>query len=306
MNKKIAVLLGGTSPERNISIISGSCVLKSLLKSGLNAHPIDTRDFPIMHLKKQKFNTAYIMLHGKGGEDGSIQGVLEYLNIPYTGSKIMSSAISMDKFRTKQLWRSHSLLTAPNIYLHRNYKKTTSFSLIRKKIVTLGLPVIVKPNCQGSSIGITRVNSIEDLDHALNVAFFYDNYVLIEKFLTGEEYTVPILGDKILPAVHVSTKHQFYDYHAKYLSHTTQYTCPSKLNIQQETRLKKIVMSAWNILGCSGYGRIDVILHENKKFYLLEVNTIPGMTHRSLLPISAKSVGISFDKLVLNILKMTY
>lgn len=305
MTKKIAVLLGGTSSEREISIKSGYSVLNSLLRSGLNAYPIDTRDFPLMHLKKQGFNQAYIALHGKGGEDGSIQGILEYLKIPYTGSGIMASSISIDKLRTKLLWKSYSLPTVPDIYIQRKKNKKIDYSLIIKKTLKLGLPILVKPNNQGSSIGITLVNDIKKLNSAFDIAFSYDNNILIEKFLKGKEYTVSILGDKILPSIRISTKHNFYNYHAKYTSLLTKYICPSGLNITQEKKLKNIAISAWNILGCYGCGRIDVILDKENKFWLLEVNTIPGMTNRSLVPISAKSIGISFDKLVLKILSMT-
>ncbi|CAL4326278.1 D-alanine--D-alanine ligase [Buchnera aphidicola] len=302
MNKKIAVLLGGTSSEREISIKSGRAVLKSLLKSGFQAYPIDLQSYSIIQLKKETFDKAYIALHGKGGEDGSIQGVLEYLKIPYTGSGIMASSISIDKFRTKLLWKSIDLLTVPDIYITKKNKASLYFSE-RQKILELGLPILVKPNSQGSSIGITLVSSIEEIDSAIQKAFKYDDNILIEKFIEGKEYTVSILNNQVLPSIRISTKHYFYDYNAKYKSSSTQYFCPSGLNITQEKELKKIVISAWKILGCTGCGRIDVILDQENKFWLLEVNTIPGMTKRSLLPISAQEVGISFDELVLLILE---
>ncbi|QCI25431.1 D-alanine--D-alanine ligase [Buchnera aphidicola (Sitobion avenae)] len=304
MNKKIAVLLGGTSSEREISIKSGYAVLNSLLKSGLNAYPIDTRDYSIMKLKQEGFDKVYISLHGYGGEDGSIQGVLQYLNIPYTGSGIMSSSISIDKFRTKLLWKSRGLLTAPDIYISKKKNIASIYPLIVKKTLKLGFPVLIKPNNQGSSIGITLVSCLDQLKNAIKIAFSYDNNILIEKFIKGKEYTISILGEKVLPSIHISTKNNFYDYDAKYMSSSTQYSCPSGLNILQETELQKIAILAWNTLGCSGCGRIDVILDNENKFWLLEVNTIPGMTNRSLVPMSAQNMGISFDKLVLLILNM--
>lgn len=304
MNKKIAVLLGGTSSERKVSIKSGYAVLESLLKSGLNAYPIDTRDYSIMQLGQEGFDKVYISLHGNGGEDGSIQGVLQYLNIPYTGSGIMSSSISIDKFRTKLLWKSCGLATAPDIYISKKKDVVSLYSLIEKKTLKLGFPVLIKPNNQGSSIGITIVSCLEQLHNAINIAFSYDNNILIEKFIKGKEYTVSILGKTVLPSIHISTKNNFYDYNAKYVSSSTKYSCPSGLNNIQETELKKIAILAWNTLGCSGCGRIDVILDDENKFWLLEVNTIPGMTNRSLVPMSAQKMGISFDELVLLILNM--
>ncbi|QCI24302.1 D-alanine--D-alanine ligase [Buchnera aphidicola (Muscaphis stroyani)] len=304
MNNKIAVLLGGNSSEREISIKSGYSILKSLIKSGLSAYPIDVRDFPIIHLKKQNFKKAYIALHGKGGEDGSIQGVLEYLNIPYTGSGIMASSISINKLQTKLLWKSVNLPIGPYIYLQKKEIKEFLYPTIIKKILKLKFPILVKPNSQGSSIGITLVYHSKNIKKALKHAFFYDDNVLIETFLKGKEYTVSILNNKILPTIQISTKNFFYDYNAKYFSSSTQYICPSKLEINKEKELKQLAMKAWKTIGCSGCGRIDVILDEKNQFWLLEVNTIPGMTDQSLVPISAKKYGISFDDLVLNILNI--
>lgn len=305
MIKKVAVLLGGNSTERIISIASGYAVLKSLIRSGINAHPFDTRDFPIMQLKKQGFNTAYIALHGKGGEDGSIQGVLEYLNIPYTGSGILASSIALDKKKTKLLWQSAGLDVLPDIYVQKEDVLKDFSSFLRKKFYKLEYPLLVKPNSQGSSIGITLVHTNNQLKKAVKIAFNYSNTILIEKFIKGTEYTISILDKKILPSIQIITKNNFYDYASKYQSSSTKYLCPSGLNTEQEHRLKKIAKRAWNILGCNGCGRIDVILDNNNKFWLLEINTIPGMTDRSLLPISANVIGISFDKLVLKILNKT-
>ena len=306
MKKKIAVLLGGNSSERNISIKSGYAVLNSLLKLGFNAHPIDTRDFPIFQLKQQGFNYAYIALHGKGGEDGSIQGVLEYLNIAYTGSGIMSSAISLDKWRTKLVWKSLFLPVLPDIYLKKKDFLKYTYPLILKKILKLQLPIIIKPNNSGSSIGVKIVYCQEELIESINIAFNYSEDIIIEKFIEGEEYTISILDNTILPCIKIITKNIFYDYQAKYIESSTKYLCPSGLNYEKEQELRKIAKIAWNTLGCIGCGRIDAILDNSNKFWLLEINTIPGMTKRSLVPISAKKAGISFDELVLKILKINF
>ncbi|WP_425619772.1 D-alanine--D-alanine ligase [Buchnera aphidicola] len=304
MNKKIAVLLGGTSSERDVSIKSGYAILNSLLKSKLNAYPIDVRDDSILELKQNGFNQAFIALHGKGGEDGSIQGFLEYCNIPYTGSGIMASSISIDKFRTKLLWKSRGLLTAPDIYISKKKNIESFFPTIEKQTLQLGLPVIIKPNQHGSSIGITVVSSITQLYDAIKNAFSYDNNIIIEKFISGKEYTVSILGKNILPPILISTKSQFYDYNAKYISNSAKYASSGELSANQEKKLKTIAMLAWNTLGCHGCARIDFILDDQDQFWLLEINTIPGMTNRSLTPMSARFAGISFDELVLSILDM--
>ncbi|QCI18202.1 D-alanine--D-alanine ligase [Buchnera aphidicola (Aphis nasturtii)] len=305
MKKKVAVLLGGNSTERKISIASGYAILQSLIRSGINAYPFDTRDFPIMQLKQQQFNIAYIALHGKGGEDGSIQGILEYLNIPYTGSGIMASSISLDKKKTKLLWKSVGLPVLPDIYIEKKDLLKNSDAFLIKKSDKLEYPLLVKPNNQGSSIGITLVYFKDQLKNAIEIAFNYSNNILVEKFVKGKEYTVSILGEEILPSIQIITKNNFYDYSSKYELSSTKYLCPSGLNLKQEKKLKKIVKKAWSTLGCNGCGRIDVILDNNNKFWLLEINTIPGMTHRSLLPISANTIGISFDELVLKILNKT-
>jgi D-alanine-D-alanine ligase len=303
MNKKIAVLFGGTSSERSVSIKSGNAVRNSLLKSGINAHLIDTRDDFITKLQNYNFNQAYIALHGQGGEDGSIQGVLEYLNIPYTGSGIMASAIAIDKFRSKLIWKACNLPTLPDIFIAKKNNNLFNEYTINR-ILHLQFPILIKPNNQGSSIGIQLVHSLSELNSAVDIAFNYDNNILIEKFIQGQEYTVSILGKKILPTIHISKKYSLYDYHAKYESSSTKYCCPSGLNNIQEKNLRKIAMKAWNALNCEGHGRIDVILDVKNKFWLLEVNTIPGMTERSLFPMAAKADGISFDELILLILNI--
>lgn len=302
MKNKVAVLLGGNSSERNISIKSGHSILNSLLKSGINAYPIDPQHFPIMQLKTEGFSKAYIALHGRGGEDGVIQGVLEYLKIPYTGSGILASSLSLDKYKTKLMWKSFELPVLPDIYLQKNDILKFLHHGIEKKFLKLKFPILVKPNTAGSSIGITLVNSFNELNQAIRIAYNYSHDILIEKFLVGEEYTISILGKKVLPSIKITTKNYFYDYNAKYKCSSTQYLCPSGLSDEKEKELQKIAKLAWNTLGCKGCGRIDVILDKKDKFWLLEVNTIPGMTNKSLVPIAARAFKIPFDDLVLKIL----
>lgn len=305
MNEKIAVLLGGTSQERNISLLSGYNILNSLLQSGINAYPIDTRDFPITQLPNQNFTKVFMALHGKNGEDGKLQGVLDYLNIPYTGSKLLPSAIAINKLKTKLLWKSVKLPVIPHFYIHKKYFLKHSFYTIKQNILPLGLPLIIKPNQEGSSIGINVIHSYNNLYHACELAFQYDNTLLIEKFLYGEEYTVGILRNTILPSIRICPDNNFYSYNAKYLYKNTKYWCPSGLTINKERELKKIVKKAWNTIGGSDWGRIDLIMDQQKNFWLLELNTCPGMTNTSLIPIAAKIVGISYQELVKTILNLT-
>ncbi|VFP83153.1 D-alanine--D-alanine ligase [Candidatus Erwinia haradaeae] len=305
MVEKIAVLLGGSSRERNISLLSGQEVLNTLRDLRIDSQPIDIRDFPILKLKKEGFIKAFIALHGRGGEDGTIQGVLEYLKIPYTGSGILASAISMNKLRSKYLWKGYGLPTAPFISLNwRQMKNYLDHELVIN-LDALGLPVFVKPNCEGSSLGISRVNKLSDLKTALIKAFHYDKEVLIEAFLGGEEYTVGILGNQTLPSICIQYSEEFYNYDAKYISHGTRYLLPSGLSTEKDKELQSLSLTAWNILGCRGCGRVDVLTDSDGKFYLLEINTSPGMTKTSLIPRAAKQAGISFSQLVTEILNMS-
>ncbi|QJC36856.1 D-alanine--D-alanine ligase [Enterobacteriaceae endosymbiont of Donacia vulgaris] len=305
MSKKIAVLFGGNSPEREISLKSGKKILNALLKSGINAIGIDPINFPLLYLNKYKFKKIFISLHGKGGEDGTIQGILDYLNIPYTGSNLLASAITMNKFLTKTIWNEYGL---PVIYPHYllNKKKfiKSNYLEIEKKILKLNLPVFIKPNCNGSSLGISKVHHLDDLFNAIEKSFIYSDDILIEKYIKGEEYTVGILDKNILPPIKIEYPGSFYNYQAKYYLNTTKYYCPSGLNKNKEKELKNIVLKAWNVVKCKTWGRIDVILDENQKFKLLEINTIPGMTSHSLYPIAAKKIGLSFYDLVLKILNI--
>ncbi|XBC44555.1 MAG: D-alanine--D-alanine ligase [Buchnera aphidicola (Schlechtendalia peitan)] len=304
MTKKIAVLSGGNSNERDISLLSGNTILTCLLKSGINAHLIDTKYFPIIQLPKQGFKTAFIALHGKDGENGTIQAILTHLNIAYTGSKILSSAIAINKIKTKLLWKSINLPIIPYYCIDIKQFKTKIKNELKHDVYSLGLPLIVKPNTEGSSIGITVVHSYNYLYDACIIAFKYDNNIIIEKFIYGLEYSVGILENDILPSIRICPNNIFYNYKSKYLSKNTEYFCPSGLDKKQEAKLQKIVKQAWTVLGCSGWGRIDVIMDNFKNFWLLEMNTCPGMTEHSLMPIAAKQFGMSIESLVLKILKL--
>lgn len=304
MAEKIAVLLGGTSAERDVSLLSGAAVLKGLQEAGIDAHPVDIRDVPVLQLKEQGFDKAFIALHGRGGEDGTLQGVLEFLNIPYTGSGVMASAITMDKLRSKYLWQGCGLPVSPFVALTRKqmYEGLTPEELA--SIDALGLPLFVKPSREGSSVGISRVNEAWQFPAALDEAFRHDDEVLVEAFLSGPEYTVGVIGEEILPSIRIQTASEFYDYEAKYISDDTQYFCPSGLSAEQEAELSELVIAAWRALGCSGWGRVDVMMGGDGRFYLLEVNTSPGMTSHSLVPMAAKQAGMSFSQLVTRILEL--
>lgn len=304
MAEKVAVLLGGTSAEREVSLMSGKAVLAGLIEAGIDAHPVDIRDFPVMRLKEEGFDKAFIALHGRGGEDGTLQGVLEFLSVPYTGSGVMASAITMDKLRTKCLWQGCGLPVSPYVAITRKEMDAGLSDDIRARITALGLPVFVKPSCEGSSVGISRVNEAGTLQAALVEAFRHDDEVLVEAFLSGPEYTVAVIGDDILPSIRIQVVSEFYDYEAKYFSDDTEYFCPSGLSAEQEAELREIVLKAWRSLGCSGWGRVDLMMGGDGQFYLLEVNTSPGMTSHSLVPMAAKQAGMSFSQLVARILEL--
>lgn len=304
MAEKIAVLLGGTSAEREVSLQSGAAVLAGLREAGVNAHPVDTREVPVTTLKVQGFDKAFIALHGRGGEDGTLQGTLELLGLPYTGSGVMASAITMDKMRTKLLWQGAGLPVAPWVALTRQQVSQGLDAQTEARIAALGLPVIVKPSREGSSVGMSKVDKPQALSEALQLAFEHDDEVLVEKWLSGPEFTVAIVGETILPSIRIQPAGVFYDYEAKYLSDETQYFCPSGLEAEREAALQALVMQAWNSLGCEGWGRVDVMLDSDGAFYLLEVNTAPGMTSHSLVPMAARQAGMSFSQLVVRILEL--
>lgn len=304
MAEKVAVLLGGTSAEREVSLNSGNAVLAGLKEAGIDAHAVDIRDVPVWQLKEQGYHKAFIALHGRGGEDGTLQAALEFLNIAYTGSGVMASAISMDKLRTKLLWQGAGLPVSPYIMLSRSEWDAGLTEETTAKISALGLPLFVKPSREGSSVGISRVNEQEALPAALDNAFLHDDEVLVEQFLSGAEYTVSIVGETLLPSIRIQTANTFYDYEAKYHSDETQYFCPSGLSAEREAELAAIVLKAWRVLGCSGWGRVDVMMDGAGNFHLLEVNTSPGMTSHSLVPMAAKRAGMSFSALVARILEL--
>ncbi|MEI7143614.1 D-alanine--D-alanine ligase [Pectobacterium brasiliense] len=304
MTEKVAVLLGGTSAEREVSLLSGQAVLAGLKEAGINAHAVDTRDVSMTTLKEEGFTKIFIALHGRGGEDGTLQGVLEFLGLPYTGSGVMASALTMDKLRTKQVWQAVGLPVSPYVALDRRQYSETAANALLAKFTHLGLPLIVKPSREGSSVGMSKVNTLSELPAALEEAFRHDDDILIEKWLSGPEYTVAILGDDVLPSIRIQPAGTFYDYEAKYLSDDTQYFCPSGLPDDQEQALAGLAMAAYRAVGCSGWGRVDFMLDSDGAFYLLEVNTSPGMTSHSLVPMAARQRGLTFSQLVVKILEL--
>ncbi len=301
MAEKVAVLFGGTSAEREVSLNSGAAVLAGLKEAGVDAHPIDPKEYPVAQLKADGFDKVFIALHGRGGEDGTLQGVLEFLGLPYTGSGVMASALTMDKLRTKLLWQGANLPVSPYVALQS--EELTQVDP-QKIVARLGLPLIVKPSSEGSSVGMNKVNAVEELIPALENAFLHDTCVLVEKWLSGPEFTVAILGGDVLPSIRIQPAGVFYDYQAKYLSDETQYFCPSGLNDEKEQALRALAMSAYRAVGCRGWGRVDVMQDSDGQFYLLEVNTAPGMTNHSLVPMAARESGLSFSQLVVKILAL--
>ncbi|WMY94824.1 MAG: D-alanine--D-alanine ligase [Arsenophonus sp.] len=300
---KVAVLLGGASSERRVSLESGKAVVNGLINSGVDAYPVDIKTVSLIQLKKACYKKVFIALHGRGGEDGTIQGVLEYLRLPYTGSGVLASSLSIDKTRTKQLWSGIGLPIIPSVLLYKKKIEIISDKVLFESVDHLGLPVIVKPNSAGSSIGISKVKDFSELRMALKVACCYDENVLIEKYLEGEEYTVAIIDDLVLPIIRIQSKEDFYDYNSKYISNKTQYFCPSGLNSKEELLLHKLALNAYQSLGCIGCARVDLI-KDNNSFYLLEINTSPGMTNHSLVPMAAKEAGLKFSELVKKLLDL--
>ncbi len=296
---KVAVLLGGKSAEREISLMSGTNVLDGLRKAGVDAHPFDPAERELFDLKQEAFERVFIALHGRYGEDGTVQGALELLGIPYTGSGVMASAIAMDKWRTKLIWQAVGIPTPRYALLESD----SNFDAIVKQ---LGLPLIVKPACEGSTIGLTKVTAAKDLVEAYRRAARYDNLVLCEEFIAGQELTASILGTTALPLVRIQPSAEFYDYQAKYFSDETKYFCPSGMPPDQERMIQEQALKAYGIVGCRGWGRVDVILANNGQPYFLEVNTSPGMTGHSLVPMAAKQAGIDFDELCLRILETSF
>ncbi|QYN47442.1 D-alanine--D-alanine ligase [Gilliamella sp. ESL0405] len=299
MVDKVAVLYGGTSAEREVSLKSGKAVLAGLLANGIDAHLIDTKDHPITSLKDEGYTKAFIILHGRGGEDGIAQAILTYQKIPYTGSDVLSSALTMDKLKTKLVWKALGLPVANYVMVDKS--QSIDVNAIVKQ---LNLPLFVKPSHEGSSVGMTRVNEVSELKAAIEVAFQYDDVVMVESFLAGPEFTVAIVGEEVLPSIYIKPATNFYDYDAKYLSDSTQYFCPSGLTEDKEREIRQLALEAYKAVGCRGWGRVDIMFDQNEKPYLLEVNTAPGMTDHSLVPMAAKQHGWSFSELVNRILNL--
>ena len=296
---KVAVLFGGRSAEREISLKSGNMVLDALKRGGVDAHAFDPRDQGLDQLIAQRFERVFIALHGRFGEDGTVQGALEYLGLPYTGSGVMASAIAMDKWRTKLLWQAAGIPTP-------QYERLTAASDFADVVQRLGLPLMVKPAREGSSIGMSKVETLEKLQPAYALAAQYDDYIIAERFVKGVEVTAAILNDQPLPLIKLETPRVFYDYEAKYFANDTRYICPSGLPADVESRVQQAALEGFRLLGCAGWGRVDVMLDASMSPYLLEVNTVPGMTDHSLVPMAARAVGISFDELVLRILESAH
>jgi D-alanine-D-alanine ligase len=297
---KVAVMLGGTSAERPVSLNSGAAVLAALTRQGVDAHAFDPANRNLGDLIAGEFDRVFIALHGRYGEDGCMQGALELLGIPYTGSGVMASAIGMDKWRTKLLWRAAGLPTADWEILTAG----SDFAAVEKK---LGMPIFVKPAREGSSIGMSKVTEAGRLKGAYETAAEHDELVLAEKFIDGAEFTVGILGSAALPLIRLETAKEkaFYDFEAKYLRSDTQYHCPAGLSDAQETALRHLALDAFGLIDGRGWGRVDVMLDSLGNPYLLEVNTSPGMTDHSLVPMAARVAGLDFDALCLAILEQT-
>ncbi|GAB1259426.1 D-alanine--D-alanine ligase [Aurantivibrio plasticivorans] len=292
---RVGVLFGGNSAEREISLQSGAAVLDALQTAGVNAVPVEVNNNAVDQIREANIDRAFIALHGVGGEDGRIQSLLSFFSIPFTGSGVQASAIAMDKLLSKQLWRGVGLST-PNFSVLND---DSDWSL---EIEQLGGSAMVKPSHEGSSLGMSFVQSAQELENAYQTAKQYDTSVIAEQFIIGAEYTVAILNGIALPPIKLETDHTFYDYDAKYLANDTRYVCPCGLDSEQEESLKSLAVSAYQSVNCSGWARVDVMADRNGNFYLLEINTVPGMTSHSLVPMAAKQAGLSFEQLVLNIL----
>lgn len=300
---KVAVLMGGRSSEREVSLMSGAGVLAALLSKGVDAHKFDPAEQGLDQLKVQGFDRCFIALHGRYGEDGTVQGALELLDIPYTGSGVMASSIAMDKIMTKRIWRFEGLPTP-------DWRMVDSAEATRDALQALGAPMIVKPARDGSSIGLTKVMNADECAKAYELAAQYDAEVLCEQFIAGDETTCPVLGTgakaAALPVIRIVAPEGNYDYQNKYFTDTTQYHCPSGLPAAEEAEIQRIVEKAFRTLGCRGWARADIMIRAgDRKPFLLEINTSPGMTGHSLVPMAARASGVSYENLCLGILAMS-
>ena len=298
---KVGVLFGGRSAERDVSIMSGTGVLNALKSRGIDAHPFDPGTQSLAELAAQNFDRVFIALHGRYGEDGSLQGALEQLGIPYTGSGVMASSVGMDKITTKKIWIMHGVPTP-------KYASIDATTDLDKVVADIGLPLIVKPPLEGSTIGITKVGKAEEFKAAVDLAAGFDEVVLAEEFVTGREFTVAVLGTgaqaRALPIVEIVAPEGNYDYQNKYFTDDTQYHCPANLPADLAEEIQRHAVNAYRALGCEGWGRVDVLVRESDmRPFLLEVNTSPGMTGHSLVPMAARAVGISYEDLCVEILR---
>jgi len=296
---KVAVLLGGRSAERAVSLNSGAMVLNALRSSGVDAHPFDPQQRDLAALIAERFDRVFIALHGRYGEDGTIQGALELLGIPYTGSGVLASALAMDKWRTKLLWQAAGIPSP-------RYELLTAASDFGSVVARLGLPLMVKPANEGSSIGMSKVRAASGLEEAYALAANYDSVVLAEQFIDGIELTAAVLGESALPLIRLETPRDFYDYEAKYAANDTRYIIPCGLAAEAEAAVQQQVLLAFNALGCRGWGRVDLMLDAAGKPWFIEANTSPGMTDHSLVPMAARHAGLSFEELVLRILELAH
>jgi D-alanine-D-alanine ligase len=296
---KVAVLMGGRSAEREISLKSGTMILGALKRQGIQAEVFDPAEQDLLQLAAQRYERVFIALHGRQGEDGTIQGALECMGIPYTGSGVLASALAMDKWRTKLVWLAAGVATPDS-------QRLTSLGNALQVVDRLGFPLMVKPAHEGSSIGISKVDRVEQMQAAYEQARDRDDVVIAERFVSGRELTVAILGEKALPVIRIEAPQGNYDFHHKYFSDQTQYFCPSGLSPQLEASIQEQALVAFHLLGCEGWGRLDVILDDNDRAWFLEANTVPGMTDHSLVPMAAKASGLSFENLVLRILEAAH
>ena len=296
---KVAVLFGGSSAEREVSLVSGKAVLAALQRRGVDATGVDPRDEPLAKLVERGFDRVWIALHGPGGEDGAVQGALEVLGMPYTGSGVLGSALGMDKLRTKRLAAALGVMTAESVVLR-------SLADCATALERLGLPLIVKPATQGSSVGMSKVSTAAEMEGAYRAAATVDDVVFAEQWITGAEYTVAVLHRRVLPAIRIEAANAFYDYEAKYHRNDTRYHCPAGLSAPAEAYMASLALAAFDAVGAEGWGRVDFMSDQAGRPLLLELNTVPGMTDHSLVPMAAKAAGIDFDELCWQVLETSF